>query len=346
MFRLGNGSVFSNDCLWKHHLFAERDPRFVELLSRDVQVEVFRPGELIVKEAAKGNSMYILRRGQVEVLAGGVTVARLGSGSVFGEIMLLGVADRRTATVRASEFSDCRVVHRKAMQRLLRLFPREKEYFEKLARRRLADLKAQAAAAALHNPRRTLPTTPSIGPGGLPLLEDEGFAERSEEYASVMSTFSRFFEKQSFPTGKLKKSSPPSIAIQAVNHLVELEKYRPRLPPLIVRRGESSSGELRRGYEDKDDEDLPNGVPVLPAAKGAVPAGGSALSPRSPSPRSSSPKPRFFMYGKTPGGKPRRLASPTASAPISPTNKLSGGDVAHSARSAKKDAPEEAPDLA
>jgi len=287
-----------------HHLFSDRDSRFVELLSRDVKVEVFRPGEVIVKEGAKGNSMYILRRGEVDIIAGGVQVARLGSGSVFGEILLLGVADRRTATVRASEFSDCRVVQRKYLQRLLRLFPREKLFFEHLARQRIMELKAAAPVG----PRRV----PKAGPNpegkedSLPLIDDEATDQKAVDYSALMATFSRFFEKPSWRTGgTLKKSSQQfNSTAEPRIQLVSL-KEMPQLPPLITR-------SVRAGWTTEPSHDEDNNcdfffedVNQLPAAKGD--AGTGYVSSRSPSPRSPSPKQRFFMYEKG------RTASPVGS---------------------------------
>jgi hypothetical protein len=231
-----HNSIFTNDCLRQNHLFAERDHRFVELLSRDVKVEVFKPGEIIMKEGTRGNSLYILRRGEVEVLVGSVPVARLRSGSFFGEIALLGVSDRRTATVRATEFSDCRVVQRKYLQRLLKLFPDERAFFEHLARQRVNELKATG-------PNYRRPTTKSTSEdkhdAGLPVIDDEGAASRPE-CAALMEQFSRFFGKPYWRTerpGAQVQGCQPCAQPRQVRGGSDLLllKDRPKLPPLITR---------------------------------------------------------------------------------------------------------------
>jgi len=279
-------SCFSNDCLWKHHLFAERDPRFVELLGRDVKVEVFRPGEIIFKEGAKGSSMYVLRRGEVEIICGGVVVAKLGSGSIFGEILLLGVSDRRTATVQATEFSDCRVVQRTYLQRLLRLFPREKAFFEQVARQRMIELKAVAPSA-----------TPSRS-GTKEGVADEGVAreEKQSNDAAIMMDFSRFFEKPvpSWRQGKLKKGALPEMSPR--NHgddLIAICHDHPVLPPLLTRRDVAVGRSMEQARNDATaiGQDC-TGVfihPLSPVKDGKGESGGDP-SFRSPSTRTPSPR--------------------------------------------------------
>merc|ERR1711924_43860 len=137
---------------------------------------------------------------------------------------------------------------------------------------------------------------------GLPAVADEGMEK--DEYASIKALFSRFFERPSVRPGKLKKSTfQQQQSSQGVSELVELEKDRPRLPPLITRAHTStwSSGQATEYtmYTDKNDPDL-----QLLTAQGATGSTGNAgpaadaSSPRSPSPRSPSPKQRFFMYEK------------------------------------------------
>lgn len=277
--RVGS-TLFSNDCVRQHHLFAERNPRFVELLNRDVQVEVFRPGEIIMKEGAKGNSMYILRKGKVEVLAGGNSVAQLTNGSVFGEILLLGAADRRTATIRAIEFSDCRVVSRKHMQRLLQLFPHEKTFFEQLARERVQGLKQQQV---VHAPAGTSVHVK------LPPVKDEGLTETAE-YASAMSAISHFFEKQSPKAVRLKKNLSLQQNSHVVDDLIALKPHQPKLPPLITRKSplevwksEQEAGRSEAAPTSACAQDLHLDAQELETAVKAHSSRSS--SPPSPSPR-------------------------------------------------------------
>lgn len=136
-------SLFKHDKIAQLPLFQGRDPRFVGQLLLDIAVEVFQPGATILKEGDSGESMYLLNRGEVEIVVGGNVVATLRDGSVFGEIALLGVSSKRTATVRALSFCDCRVIQRRIFLRLLEIFPQERLYYEMEARRRFEELQEQ-----------------------------------------------------------------------------------------------------------------------------------------------------------------------------------------------------------
>ncbi len=65
----------------------------------------FLPGEEIVREGERGDALYLIGRGAVEVTTlregGEFVLAKLGAGAFFGEIALL-TAQPRTATVRAT----------------------------------------------------------------------------------------------------------------------------------------------------------------------------------------------------------------------------------------------------
>lgn len=147
-------SLFRHDGIAKLPLFKGRDPRFVEQVMLDVAVEVFQPGSIILREGDSGESMYLLNRGDVEIVVGGNVVATLSDGSVFGEIALLGVSSKRTATVRASSFCDCRVIQRAPFIRLLQSFPAERLFYETEARRRLQELQEGAKSRSKSPPRQ------------------------------------------------------------------------------------------------------------------------------------------------------------------------------------------------
>ncbi|MEB3335330.1 MAG: mechanosensitive ion channel family protein [Cyanobacteriota bacterium] len=103
----------------------------------------FGPGEVIVREGAEGESLYVVLRGQVEVskaLDGrSKVVARLGPGEVFGEMTLFLDAPR-SATVRALE--ECRLlrVGRPAVGALLADDPALLERLATLVTARRAEL--------------------------------------------------------------------------------------------------------------------------------------------------------------------------------------------------------------
>ena len=99
-------------------------PDIVQLETRralGVRREYFEPGQVIFREGDRGDWLYVVTEGEVEVVregAGGATsLRRLGRGECFGEIAL--VSDRpRTATVRAVSASNVLAVDRDAFQAL------------------------------------------------------------------------------------------------------------------------------------------------------------------------------------------------------------------------------------
>jgi len=133
----------SHECIRNHVFIKDRSSRFVDQVVANVEIEVFQDGDIIIQEADVGDSMYVLSGGEVDICIGPdqTVVARLSKGAVFGEISLLGVSNRRTATVKAVGFCDCRVLHRFHLDKLLKLFPIDREFFEHVAGERLAQLK-------------------------------------------------------------------------------------------------------------------------------------------------------------------------------------------------------------
>lgn len=74
---------------------------------------MFSPGDYICRKGDVGKELYIVKRGRLSVVAddGSVVLARLGPGSVFGEVSVLEIAgnktgNRRTANVRSLGYSD------------------------------------------------------------------------------------------------------------------------------------------------------------------------------------------------------------------------------------------------
>jgi CRP/FNR family transcriptional regulator, cyclic AMP receptor protein len=61
---------------------------------------VFQPGEVIFAEGDKGDKMYVICSGEVEIERGGKLVERLSSGGIFGEMALID-GSPRAATARA-----------------------------------------------------------------------------------------------------------------------------------------------------------------------------------------------------------------------------------------------------
>src|SRR5262249_39158674 len=98
--------------------------------------EHFEAGEVVFREGDRGDWLYVILDGEVEVLKsipeGGETrLTQLGPGECFGEIAL--VSDRpRSATVRSLTSVNLLAVDREAFHTLFSNFPPLRGFFEQL----------------------------------------------------------------------------------------------------------------------------------------------------------------------------------------------------------------------
>ncbi|HYN15415.1 MAG TPA: FAD-dependent oxidoreductase [Terriglobales bacterium] len=82
----------------------------------------FERGETVFQQGDLGDSMYVVRSGEVEIIRDGVGVTRLGAGEYFGELALL--RDHgRSATVRATQPTDVLLIPKREFVQLLAAFP-------------------------------------------------------------------------------------------------------------------------------------------------------------------------------------------------------------------------------
>jgi len=101
-----------------------------------VRREYFEPGQVVFNEGDRGDWLYVITDGEVEVLKrtglGDPTpLRRLGRGECFGEIAL--VSDRaRTASVRAVTGTNVLAVDRDAFHALFATLPPLRGFFEDL----------------------------------------------------------------------------------------------------------------------------------------------------------------------------------------------------------------------
>jgi len=124
-------------------LFKQCSPKFVEAIAEQVSHRLFTPGVNIITEGEYGDSMYILHRGEVEVLIGDTCVCTLADGAVFGEIAALcknPVLARRTATIRAITLCDCRVTYRDSLLKIMTRFKGDEDILMKKLEARLTEL--------------------------------------------------------------------------------------------------------------------------------------------------------------------------------------------------------------
>ena len=67
----------------------------------------FRAGELIFREGEKGDFMYVVKAGTVELRVGNNPIETLDAGSILGEMALL---DSESRSASAYAYTDCQIV--------------------------------------------------------------------------------------------------------------------------------------------------------------------------------------------------------------------------------------------
>lgn len=112
---------------------------FSEEIRKNLHLEVFMPDQVLVNEGDVGTSMFILSTGKAVISVKGQQVAEAEEGSVFGELTLLGIASRRTATITANTVCLVEKLHQHAFELALAKYPEERRCFEELARQNLGN---------------------------------------------------------------------------------------------------------------------------------------------------------------------------------------------------------------
>jgi len=110
--------------------FRNLDRDFVLRLREYSEPRLCYPKQVIMKEGSFGEEMYILRCGTVKIEKDGKFVVELPTGTVLGELAVLGSDRRRTATVSCTSLCLMRVVHADIFHELLDAFPRSKRVVE------------------------------------------------------------------------------------------------------------------------------------------------------------------------------------------------------------------------
>lgn len=129
-FRLG-------EALRQVSVFDGAPPEFFEKLKLCLRYEEHPAGKILLREGQRGDTMYLIREGQVEILKDFQNVATLSEGEIFGEMALLN-AEPRTATVRTRTPARLYRLNRLAFESVIQSFP---EVHSKI--RKLAELRGQ-----------------------------------------------------------------------------------------------------------------------------------------------------------------------------------------------------------
>jgi small-conductance mechanosensitive channel/CRP-like cAMP-binding protein len=110
------------DALSRVDVFRALDAEKIDRLARRLRHVVFGPGEVILRQGDPGDSLYLVRGGQVAVqigvLGASKEIATLGVGQFFGEMSLM-TGESRTATVVAKTDVECYIVEKEAFQEIV-----------------------------------------------------------------------------------------------------------------------------------------------------------------------------------------------------------------------------------
>jgi hypothetical protein len=128
--------VVTRDVLERTPLFKGGDELLLDSVIKSLYTISAARGEIIIQKGDMGKEMYLICRGEVEVIDGaGHVVATLKDGDFFGEAALL-MSSPRTATIRARTQCDFFVLNRTDFSRILRDHPQFLDAVQKVARER------------------------------------------------------------------------------------------------------------------------------------------------------------------------------------------------------------------
>ncbi|XP_038619081.1 cyclic nucleotide-gated cation channel alpha-4 [Tachyglossus aculeatus] len=146
--------------LSKVQIFQSCEQSLLEELVLKLKPQVYSPGEYVCKKGDIGREMYIIREGQLAVVADdGVTqYAVLGAGLYFGEISIINIkgnmsGNRRTANIKSIGYSDLFCLSKEDLREVLSEYPTAKTLMEEKGREILLkmnklDVNAEAAEIA------------------------------------------------------------------------------------------------------------------------------------------------------------------------------------------------------
>jgi Cyclic nucleotide-binding domain/Ion transport protein len=123
------------DMIKRISLFQNIDDNFLREVSIRMRPLIFTPGDFIFKKGDKGNEMYFVIKGNLEVITDTGTINTLTDGDFFGEIALFQKVDR-TASVRALSYSDLYILEGEVFEKLLSRYPEIEKEIKKTAEQR------------------------------------------------------------------------------------------------------------------------------------------------------------------------------------------------------------------
>ncbi|XP_054294599.2 cyclic nucleotide-gated cation channel alpha-4 isoform X1 [Pongo pygmaeus] len=142
-------------------IFQNCEASLLEELVLKLQPQTYSPGEYVCRKGDIGREMYIIREGQLAVVADdGITqYAVLGAGLYFGEISIINIkgnmsGNRRTANIKSLGYSDLFCLSKEDLREVLSEYPQAQTIMEEKGREILLkmnklDVNAEAAEIAL-----------------------------------------------------------------------------------------------------------------------------------------------------------------------------------------------------
>ncbi len=126
----------ASDWFWDE--FLPRDITEVRIFQKEaVAREHFHTGETVFDQGDFGDKVYVVVKGELEVVVDGCPVATLAQGEVFGEIAL--IADvPRSATLKAKSPVDLISISRDAFEKLVKHLPGVKMSMDEILRKHMA----------------------------------------------------------------------------------------------------------------------------------------------------------------------------------------------------------------
>jgi hypothetical protein len=108
----------------KINAFSDAPENFITEMAHELKMEIFVPDDIVFKEGSRGDKLYFLLKGEMDVVTGetGKLIAHLKSGDLFGEIALF-KNTTRNATIVSKSFSEVYSLDKSAFQIVSLKFP-------------------------------------------------------------------------------------------------------------------------------------------------------------------------------------------------------------------------------
>jgi CRP-like cAMP-binding protein len=154
------------DALTRVHFLGPLDEPERLHVANGLRHEIFGPGETIIRVGAPGDSLYLIRSGEVCVKIGSNglerEVAALKAGDFFGEMSLM-TGEPRHATVVAKGDAECYVVDRAIFQDILQRKESLVAEIGRLLHQREMELKGEQEGLSADAAARTLAQSALLG---------------------------------------------------------------------------------------------------------------------------------------------------------------------------------------